>query len=247
MAIIKEGSIRHFSVEAPKVLRMQMPHLNIVNKFSLLEQISSNVSDEKFDYLESEDQRGVGLKAIKLTKGFEGLLKDLFNKQNEVYFLAWCWDLSGKPIYIYPGTAEEIGKLIIPMTKNDVREFIGQGINLFPKRKVKGGIAVRIQIWESDHKARENGRILEEVTNAINQSELNNLLTLTLAGGVSAGTIPAITTAAFALSQIIAKILKANSDDYVDFFEGYYAADQPWVVGEELIHGLNSEIILNKY
>lgn len=247
MAIIKEGSIRHFSVDAPEVLKKEMPHLKMVNKFSLLEQVSSKVRDEEFDYLESKEERGVGLKAIKLTKGFEGILEDLFNKKNEVYFLAWCWDLSGKPIHIYPGSAEEIGKLIIPMIENDVREFIGQGVNLFPKRKIKGGIAVRIQIWESDHKARENGRILEEVTNAINQSELNNLLTLTLAGGVSAGTIPAITTAAFTLSQIIAKILKENSDDYVDFFEGYYAADQPWNVGEELVHGLNSEIVLNKY
>lgn len=247
MAIIKEGSIRHFSVEAPEVLKKQMPHLRMVKRFSLLEQVSSKVSDEEFDYLVSKEERGIGLKAIKLTKGFEGLLENLFKKQNDVYFLAWCWDLSGKPIHIYPGTADEIGKLIIPMAKNDVREFIGQGINLFPKRKVKGGIAVRIQIWESDHKARENGRILEEVTNEINQSELNNLLTLTLAGGVSAGMIPAITTAAFALSQIIAKILKANSDDYVDFFEGYYAAEQPWIIGDDMIHGTNSEIVLNKY
>jgi hypothetical protein len=181
-------------------------------------------------------------------QGFEGFLQNLFNPTNEVYFLAWSWDPSGAPVVVYPGPTATAQTCIIPLKVGQVREFLGTGIALFPARQVTAGLATRIMLWESDQGARDFGKTMSEVVNAVKASKLNNLLSLlSLATGVTTATVSLVKDAAIELADVIGKILQANSDDYVDFYEGYYPAAEPWTTGDEMHRGNASEIVLARF
>lgn len=248
MALIEIGSINSFAVSANARAMKQKPYLRGIRSFSELKEVSSNIPPDSFELITSTDQRGVGLKSLQLTEGFEGFLQDFLNKTDEIYFFAWAWDLSGVPVNLYPGSNIDSKEVIIPIKVGHIREFIGEGINLFPKRYVKGGIAVRIQLWESDQNVRNFGKAMSDTADAISKSSLNHLLSsISLVTGVSGTTVTLIKDAALQLANLVGTILKANGDDYVDFFEGYYSSDQAWTTGNESHTGNSSILTLNKY
>jgi hypothetical protein len=248
MALIETGSLRDFSVKPKESVLKQKPFLKSVKTFNILKEVTKTLAPDAFELITSTDQRGVALKSILLKEDFEGILANVFNPVNEVYFVAWSWDLSGQPVVQYPGVNFAPENVIIRLKSGKLREFIGEGINLFPKRKVTGGIAIRIQIWESDQDTRNFGKILSETADTIQKSELGQLLSLiSLASGVSGATIALIEKASIELAKLIGTVLKANSDDYVDFFEGYYPSDKDWKVGEDSYEGNSSKIFLSKY
>lgn len=188
------------------------------------------------------------MKDLKLNKNFETFIGGIFDKTNEVYFLAWAYDLSGEPISFYPGEGFQAKDVIIPIKAGHIREFLGAGINLFAKRRIRGGISLRIQIFESDEKARTLGETLQQTSKKIQDSKLNNLLTaIGTVTNVPGATITLIKEAALELTNIIGIVLGANGDEYVDLFEGYYPADDSWTIGTETHSGLGAEITLNKY
>lgn len=171
MALINFGSINDFAVSAKESVIKENPFLKGINTISKLNEFSrvntrdsllhSNSSESLFEYVTSKEQRGLALKSIMLTEGHDGLLDKILNTTNEIYFFAWAWDLSGMPVNVYPGQNTKSQDVIIPMKVGSVRKFIGQGINLFPKRFVKGGIEIRIQIWESDKEMRNFGKAMK--------------------------------------------------------------------------------------
>jgi hypothetical protein len=237
MALIKVGSINNFSVTAKKEAIKKNEYIENVKTFTELSQVSRSVKPNSFELITSTDQ-----------KGFGGFLNNLFGSTNNIYFIAWAWDLSGEPVNLYPGENVEAETVLIPMKAGNLREFIGDGIPLFPKREVKGGIAVRIQVWESDKEIRHFGKAMSDTAEAIKKSKLNNLLSLISIGtGVSGVTITLVKDAAIELGEIIGTILQSNGDDYVDFFEGYYASDQQWDKKEEKYQGNSSQLTLEKY
>lgn len=262
MALIKTGSINDFNVGAmvsPKndqetifmeqVSRrgIQLSSLKGITTVGDMMEVSGDIPKEIFHFAKSDQPRGLALKSIELTKNFDTFLRGIINPANEIYFIAWAWDLSGEAVYQYPGTGFDPQEMIFKIKAGNVREFIGQGINLFPKREVTAGMAIRIQLWESDEKSRKFGEVLQSVTDSIQKSNLNNLLSLIALTGAPGATITLIKDAALELSNIVGTILKANSNDYVDFFEGYYAADQDWNTGEDIYSGNASVLALNKY
>lgn len=243
MALFKSGSFNDFSVNAKNISAF-----NMIKKIAEMKEISQDAESNIFQLSDSSEERGVALQKIQLLKGFEGFLSKVFNRTNEIYFVAWAWDLSGEKINLYPEEGVDYEDVKIPIRVDNIREFIGSGINLFPKRKVKGGIALRIQVWESDGDIRKFGKAMSDTVKAIKDSELNNLLTLaSTVTGVSGATVNLIYKASLELANVIGTILKANGNDYVDFFEGYYPADLDWVKGNEEIKGTYANIALNKY
>lgn len=248
MALINVGSINNFSVAAKESVKKEKNFLGGLKTFADLSEVSRSITLNSFDLIMSHDQRGLALKSITLTKGFEGFLSKLFNSTNEVYFVAWAWDLSGESINLYPGAGVDANDVLIPLKIGKLREFLGSGINLFPKRVVKGGIAVRIQLWESDQNIRTFGKAVSDTADAIQKSSLNNLLSLiSVASGISGATITLIKDASIELAKTIGIILKANGNDYVDFFEGYYPAHQNWTTASESHTGNASVLVLDKY
>ncbi len=248
MALISIGSVNSFAVSAKTEVLKRKPFLKSIRSFSDLKEVSRDIPEDSFELITSAEQRGVGLKNIKLIEGFEGFLQKYLNKTNEIYFFAWAWDLSGEPVNLYPGLNVDSKEVIIPIKVGSIREFISQGINLFPKRYVKGGIAIRIQLWESEQKVRNFGKVMSDTADAIGKSSLNHLLSgISLVTGVTGTTIILIKDAALQLANLIGTILRANGDDYVDFFEGYYSSDQEWTIGNETYPGNSSILTLNKY
>lgn len=247
MAIIRHGSLYNLSVAVASEDREARSSLADLNTISLVLEATRAVQPVPVEFLISDSSRGLALKSVKLTRGFEGILGNLFNKDNEVYFVSWAWDFSGNSPVQHPGPNATPEECVIPLGVGEVREFLGAGVVLFPARKVTAGIAIRIMLWESDKKARNFGKAMTEVTSAIKTSELTNLLSLAAAGtGVAGATMTVVAGAAGELAKTIGAILQANSDDYVDFYEGYYPAADSWGVGDETHQGHSSEITLTR-
>ncbi|MCT1523680.1 hypothetical protein [Sphingobacterium hotanense] len=262
MALIKTGSIDDFSVgilseiksEQQEILMdklhskgVELSNYKDITTVRELKEISQEIPSELFQFVTSEP-RGLALKSLLLTKNFDTYLRGVLNPTNEIYFIAWAWDLSGEAVYNYPGSDVNPEDMVFQIKAGNIREFIGEGINLFPKRKVTGGMAVRIHIWESDQKSRKFGELLQTVVDSIQKSKLNNLLSLVgLVTGVPGTTVSLIKDAALELAGVVGTILKSNSNDHVDFFEGYYATDQEWKIGEDVYSGNASVLTLNKY
>lgn len=215
----------------------------------MLRQVTRVAQPSPLTFTTSDTPRGLALKSIRLTEGFDGFMSDVFNEENEVFFLAWAWDYSGKSVQIYPEHASKPQEVIIPLVRNKTREFsFGRGIPLFPARHVVGGLAMRIQIWESDQGVRDFGKTMVEVTNTIQASELNSLLNLiSLAAGVPIATVKLIEEASLQLAEVIGAILQANSNDYVDLFSGFYPSGDPWELGDDSAMGHAAKIVLSKF
>jgi hypothetical protein len=252
MALIVKGSLDDFSAVVATKERADFPALRDLKTFSVLREATRKVQPVPVEFVTSDTPRGLALKSIKLTKGFEGFLGDiLWNKTNEIYFLAWAWDLSGKPIVQYPGAKVKKEAVIIQLITGQLREFLGAGILLFPAKQITGGLAVRIQVWECDGGARDFGKAMVEVANTIKTSQLSQLLSLISTAVGTAGlptgiTVELIKDAVVELTGAVGKILQANSDDYVDFYEGYYPAADPWTGGDEAHKGYASDITLTR-
>jgi len=247
MALIQRGSLDNFSAKVAASRRATRPALGALRTLGALAEATRAVQPTPLEFDVSTSPRGLALKSLKLTQGFEGFLQDLLDPTNEVYFLAWSWDLSGQPAVQYPGANPSAESCIIPLKVGQVREFLGAGIALFPARQITAGLALRIMIWESDQGARDFGKALSGVAEAVKGSKLNNLFSLiSLAGGATTATVALIKDAAVELADVIGKVLQTMSDDYVDFYEGYYPAAEPWTGGDEAHQGNASEITLTR-
>jgi hypothetical protein len=259
MALIRHGSFEDLSIgvqRQPLGLRVTQPSpmpvpidLNIRNLSEAVE-FTRAFQPLPITLGVSTTPRGLALHSLKLTKGFEGFLQKVFihKKENNVYFLAWSWDLSGAPVVEYPGGGGPSKSCIIPLTVGAVREFLGAGTVLFPARPVTAGLATRIMLWESDQEDREFGKTLTTVAHAIKASTLNSVLSLIATGlGTAVAGVTLVKDAALELADIVGKILQASGDDYVDFYEGYYPTSATWTPGNEVHQGNASEIVLARF
>jgi len=248
MALITTGSLAQFSVEPTDAALESVPGADQVDNFGVLAEVTREAPAQVFRFTVSPEQRGLAVASLRLEKGFQSFLARLFHKTSDVYFLAWCWDLSGSPAALYPGTTADPASALIPMRGGEVREFIGAGALLFPARQVTSGLAVRMQIWESAQGTRQFGQTLSTVAETIQQSKLNSLLTLiATVTGVATATIALVEQAALELGKVVGDVLKASSDDYVDFYEGYFPASEPWTDGQSTYRGNASEIALSRF
>lgn len=248
MALIQRGSFDTFSARVDQNALLSHPALGAFHTLAAVREATRSVQPATLEFTVSSAARGLALKSLLLSKGFEGILQGLFNPEHKVYFLAWAWDLSGAPVVEYPGAAASAATCLIPLKVGQLREFMGAGIALFPARKITAGLAIRIMIWESDQDVRDFGKAMSEVASAVKASDLNNILSLVGAmAGATSATVNLVKNAAIELADVIGKILQANSDDYVDFYEGYYPAAEPWLPGDERHEGSASGITLTRF
>ncbi|MFD3928424.1 hypothetical protein [Streptomyces sp. NPDC058614] len=248
MALITNGDFSDFSVEATLEAQGTRAWINQIDSFRTMSQVSRGTPGNSFQFHVSPEPRGLAVASIRLEKGFQNFMERLFNRDSDIYFMAWCWDLSGQPVSHYPANAENPGSCLIPLSGGELREFIGSGALLFPARPVTAGLAVRIQVWESDQATRDFGKTLAAVSKQIQDSKLNSLLsTIGMVLNVTTATVALVENAALELGQVIGTVLQATSDDYVDFYEGYYPASTLWSPGEEVYQGANSEIALSLF
>lgn len=246
MALIEYGSFENFAVSFQPAAFDINESVRGLTTFSAVREATRRVQGMPIEFKAAVGDCGIALKSIKLDKKFGGFFNNYFDRNHNIYFLAWSWDLSGNPPEIYPAQYVTIDQIRIPIKAGDMREFLGDGVLLFPPKKITSGLALRINLWESDENIRQVGKTIVEVTDTIKNSKLNAALSMAaLVTGVPGATIGMFKEAATELSSAVGQILKANSDDYVDFFEGYYPV-QKWTPGEETARGHGCEIVLNK-
>lgn len=244
MALITSGSIRDFSV-VPQAQSVEAPG---IDNFAVLAEVSREAPVGTFAPLVSGETRGLALHSLQLEKAFRGFLTRLLGSDTDIYFLAWAWDLSGEPVTFYPGKVTDKGTCLIPLKGGETREFIGQGVALFPPRRVAAGIALRVQIWESKKGARDFGEAMESVARNIQESKINSVLQLVAMGtGVTGATVTLVEEASLELAKIVGVVLKTVGDDYVDFYEGYFPASENWTPGNMAYRGTASRIVLSRF
>jgi len=227
MALNKSGRLLDFSVGSGQSLLSQKSSLKNFRTFNTSTEVTRILEPNSFEFLSSNEPRELPLKSIKLSEGFEGVLDNLINSANEVCFIAWAWDLSDELINPNHGTVPEINNALIRLKAGKLSECLEEGIYLFPKNNVLDGLPIRILIWESVQNVMNFGKLLTETVDAIQKSELLNLLSLLSFGkGISVSKLTAIQQASLELSKSIGIILKVNTDDFVDYFEGYYVCFQ---------------------
>jgi hypothetical protein len=247
MAIIRQRSFGDFTVRLPTKLAERVAGGATLNRIDLLEQVTADVQPAEVEVEQSPGPRGIAMKSLKLTREFESFMKRLFSHDNDVYFVSIAYDISREQPVLHPPKGASRDDAVIEIAAGDTRQFGGEGALIFPQRKVSAGIAVRLHLWESDKSQRNFGKALEEVVKVVDESKLTSTLKLVaLAGGPTTATLAVVEEAAVELSKVVAAVLKSNSDDYVDFFEGYYPVSIPWDRTEHLV-GHGSEIDLSLF
>lgn len=197
-------------------------------------------------YAVSAERRGLALRSIKLTKDF-GWLADLFNPSKQIYFISYAWDLSGQPVEIYPPAVTGLAAdtLLLQLREQEVRSFIGDGVTLFQPRKVTAGINLCLHLFESNQDTRRLGETLVTVTQTIQNSSLNKLLS-TLAMVTPAQATVLAKEATLELFNAIGAVLKTGRDSHLDFFQGTYNVASPWSPGNDAQAGSGAELVLSR-
>lgn len=247
MALITVGSVEDFAIAPEASFRREQPLARGIASARVLREVSADIPTAAFRYSVSSGPRGMALANLRLEKQALKFFTRLFERRCNIYFLAWAWDLSGEPIYSYPGSSVGVGYALIPMKGNELREFLGAGVLLFPSRPVTSGLQLRIQVWQSRKGVRTFGAAMAAVGQAIAESELNAVLN---AGSLVAGhvgvTIAAAKEGALLLTRSIGTILKSYGDDVLDLYEGNYPANATWKPGHESHAGYGTKIVLSR-
>lgn len=252
MALIRQGSFEDMAATAAREVSggggpaTSADALESFSTIGEMQEVAREAQPVKVRFPESEGDRGLAIDSFTLERGFEGFLGEVFGTRNEVFMVSWAWDFSGASPVVEPDPAEA-AKYVHRLQAGERIEYAGDGRLLFPPRKVTGGMAVRIQICESDEGTRKAGETLELVRKAVEDSKLTSVLSLAaLAGGPTTATLGLVKDAANELSQVIAAILKANNDDMVDLYEGYWRATGAWEPGREDVRGTASHLAFNR-
>lgn len=245
MALIKSGSLFDFTVKVKPQIEQEMNSLGEITTFRELAEITRKSKPISFDLSLSPEERGLALKSLTLNNNFDAFLCNFLKSKLQI--ISCAWDLSDKPINIYPQPGSEINKCYFALGKDNTIEFPNEGIPLFRKRKVLSGIAFRIFIMVSDQENNNFNSFLSSISDTIRRSELNLLLGLfSKSTGVNGASILLVSQAEQKLTNAIGDFIKTNSDDYIDYIEGYYPINN-WVRDFDTIENNTSTVVLNRF
>lgn len=232
MPLFKVGNFGQIGVSfAPTAKVIRPEHKDTVGfsrtlSTDALSELSFNVFPPKMSLATSPDKWSLFLKSLSLHKSFEGFIANLFNPINEIYFTSIAWDYSGAPPFVYPPKGAQGSDFLIPMRANDTRQFIGDGVALWPAQNVVGALNIVILVYECDKDVQKAGETLAGIHDTIGSSKLTGLIAA-ISTNPSLATGVAIGAAVNEIIGVVGNIMKRNGDDYVDLFEGSYGTELP--------------------
>ena len=240
MAVIRVGHVADLGVKARTRtltrtgLRSGQKALALPRSMSLTSarELLPDLDVKGMELLRSREAWALYLKRLTLYKGFEGFLSGLFNKTNEIYFVAFAWDYSGRKPKVFPYTTLEPSEYVLKMKKGQSREFVGDGVALWPARRVSGALNVLIMVYESDREIQRSGEVIQTIHETVDKSTLTELVSA-IAANPAMATARAISGAIKDLVETVGKVMKKNSAqefatkftallDVVELFEGSY-------------------------
>lgn len=235
MAIIKIGNFDDIGVKAG--LRSGRRSLRLPRSMSLAasRQLAEDLEVRGMELVRSKTPWALYLKRLTLRKGFEGFLSGLLDKTNEIYFVAFAWDYSGRRPKVFPYTTLEPSEYLLKMKKGQTRDFMGDGVALWPARRVSGALNVIIMVYESDREVQRSGEVMETIHATVDKSTLTDLITA-IAANPAVATARAISGAVKDLVETVGKIMKKNKNDVVELFEGSYGTHLAQATRSERYH-----------
>lgn len=250
MPVFKKGEFGQIGIslaQSSRVIKVEhKKNVTLPKRVSLdaMRELSFNIEPPKIELAKSPDKWGLYLKSLSLYQSFEGFIANAFNAKNEVYFTSLAWDYSGTEPFVYPPKGSQGSNFLIPMKAGTKREFIHDGVNLWPAQTVTGALNLMILVYESDQNERELGEQLVYIHDQVANSNLTSLIKAisvnpALATGVAVG------VAVNELLGVVGNIMKRNGDDYVELFEGSYGTDVPQSSQQEKYDSETAGIVLD--
>jgi hypothetical protein len=221
VAIIKVGNFEEIGVKARARAGGKSVRLPRSMSLAASRQLSDELEVKGMELVRSKEPWALYLKRLTLHRGFEGFLSGLFNRTNEIYFVAFAWDYSGRKPKVFPYTTLEPAEYVLKMRKGQTREFVGDGVALWPARRVSGALNVIIMVYESDREIQRSGEVIETIHEAVDKSTLTDLVSA-VAADPTIATARAISGAVKDLIETVGRIMRKNKNDVVELFEGSY-------------------------
>ncbi len=233
MPIFRNGTFSQIGLSSKGIAKaIQIDHKKDVSfprrlSVDALPDLSFNIEPPTLDLAKSEKKWGLKLKNLTLYKDFESWIYGIWGDKstNQIYFTSIAWDYSGKVPIVYPPKGAIASNFIIPMKAKTTRQFIGDGISLWPSQKVVGALNIVLLIYECDENVRNIGERLVTIHDTVQGSQLAALI-LAVSANPALATGVAIGAAVNELLGVVGKIMKNDRDDYVDLFEGSYGTDK---------------------
>lgn len=245
MALIQVGTVSDFALRTLEPSGAPDVEVDVgvgvavrEERFDTLGEVVTSAQADQYGAVITDSPRGLAVSKILLRPGLRDWLSRFLHRSVPVYFLAWAWDLSGNPIEVYPAAVGREQNCTIPVGKK-IREvtFMGAGAPLFQPRQVHAGIALRVQLWQSRGGTRSVGSTLGEVARVLNSRELRAALVMLAAGtGVPGAALGTVVALAGQAAEGVGNVLKESGDRFIDYFEGYFPASDPWSAGEDGPH-----------
>lgn len=229
MALISVGSVDDFSVTPSKTMTLRRrSRFGDIDTLKVLDLASPVASFTDFQFPVSKQPRGLALKNLHLDPAAQKFFKRLFHLKSNIYVLSWAWDLSGEPATAYPDLSVGAPPTYIAMKGGGVQQFLGSGTVLFPARPIASGLQLRMQIWQSAKGVRTFGKTMSEISSAVEESDLNDLLRGISLAIPHAAIAKVAEEAAMKLVNVIGQILERRGDSMLDLYEGNFPATASW-------------------
>jgi hypothetical protein len=184
-------------------------------------ELRDDIKPAKVENFVSDEKWGLYLKRFSLNQNFEFFLTP--QQDNEIFFTSFAWDYNGEEPVVYPPKGVDLDAYKFKIKPQGVREFLGDGVNLRPPRKVAGALNLAIIVYEHDGDVRHLGETLIKIHDAVGNSTLTSIITAIPSPAV----IPiAVGPAVLELIDVIGGLMAGNENDWVDTLQGSWGTDK---------------------
>lgn len=150
------------------------------------------------------------LRAVRIHRN--DLLSKLFDRSHQMYLAAILWDYSGRKPFVYPPSGtKKAEELILSLRNDETREFIGDGVNLWPSQPVVGSLNVILLAMISRNRTRQAGEMLTNLAKNLDGSTFAQNVMAIARNPAKAATLPVD-----AIVQEVAKIAGSVASDADD-------------------------------
>lgn len=142
---------------------------------ALQAELLHDVSKES-DLKKSSGSWALFLSEITLHPNAGSFINQFIGRAEHVHYVSLCWDLSGASPTIYPHLNFKNNKLPIELRAAETHQFKGEGLNLFPDKKVVDSLNMALFIFKNKKTDQSIDAIFDTLERLVNNSQLRQEL-----------------------------------------------------------------------